>query len=344
MTCRTARELLNVILGHQPLPEFELVRRWDVVDVEDLVARTHVSFRVPVAVEAPFHLQRLVLPHQRHAVHLAVAGRATNAFVHVNAVVEVHVVRQIVDASPLNRASRAEALAHGFEKRTVRENLRMAVHACLGGRNPGEPRLLDGGVAVPAVDPVAANVPLVTELNGLIARRVYLGHPGRTIHFGKERQKTGDEENSAEDADPSNRVGAAVKDLRHRREPRAIGPLVSLPRSTRAGALYFVKCFTLCQKQAESIAESVDFLIGRLWLGTAGVKGSAPSRTCTSGGSRTSRTIRARGSLSRSDGAVRPSCGPHPVPRAGGSARGDSSTRDTSRPIAATPPACRCRR
>jgi len=49
-----------------------------------------------------------------------------------------------------------------------------------------------------------------------------------------------------------------MKDLRHRREPRAIGPLVSLPRSERAGALYFVKCFTLCQKQAESMEESVD--------------------------------------------------------------------------------------
>src|SRR5262245_33771860 len=158
----------------------------------------------------------------------------------------------------------------------------MAVHARLGGRNSGEPRLLGGGVAVPAVDPVAANVPLVTELNGLVARRVHLGHPGRTIHFGKEGQKAGNDENSAEDADPSNRVGAAVKDLRHRREPRAIGPLVSLPRSTRVGAHYFVKCFTLCQKQAGSMAESVDFSSEGA---RAGATVSAPSRTCTSGGS-----------------------------------------------------------
>src|SRR5262249_45937759 len=153
----------------------------------------------------------------------------------------------------------------------------------------------------------------------------------RTVHFGKDHQKAGDEENSAEDADPSNRVGAAVKDLRHRREPRAIGPLVSLPRSARVGALYFVKCFTLCQKQAESIAEAVDFLKMDGLAGTADAKRSAPSRTSTSGGSRTSRTIRARGSPSRSDAAGRPSCVPHPVRPADGSVHGGSSRRDTSR-------------
>src|SRR6476646_9561441 len=50
-------------------------------------------------------------------------------------------------------------------------------------------------------------------------------------------------------------------------EPRAIGPLVSLPRSTHAGAFYFVKCFTLCQKQAESMAEAVDFVRGKALAG-----------------------------------------------------------------------------
>jgi len=66
-----------------------------------------------MTVETPFHLQRLLLPHERHAINLAVAGRAADALVHVNAVVEVDEVRQIVDARPLNRFAAAEALAQG---------------------------------------------------------------------------------------------------------------------------------------------------------------------------------------------------------------------------------------
>ena len=169
-----------------------------------------------MAVEAPFHLQRLFLPHQRHAVHLSVARGASHAFVHVNAVVEVDEVRQIVHARPLNRAACAEAFAHRFEERAVREDLRVAVHARLGGRNPREPGVFDGGMAVAAVDAVACDVAFVAELNRLFARDPRLGHPRGAVHFGEQAEEGGDEEHGAEDADPGNRVGAAMEDLRHR--------------------------------------------------------------------------------------------------------------------------------
>ena len=139
----------------------------------------------------------------------------------------------------------------------------MAVHAGLGRRNSRERRRLDRRVAVATIDAVAGDVALVAELNRLLARDARLGDPRRSVHGVEEPAERGDEEDRAEDADPSNRVGAAVKDLRHRRQPRGIGPLVRIPRSTHAGGLYFVKCFTLCQKQAESMAEAVDLLKGK---------------------------------------------------------------------------------
>ena len=56
-----------------------------------------------VAVEAPFHLQRVLLPREVHQVDAPVAGDASDAFVHVDAVVEVDEVRQIVHLDPLDR-------------------------------------------------------------------------------------------------------------------------------------------------------------------------------------------------------------------------------------------------
>src|SRR6266536_3459619 len=138
MTRRTARELLNLVFRDEAGAELELIRRRDVVHAEDRVARAHEAFGTAVTVEAPFHLQRLVLPHQRHAIDLAVTGRAADAFVDVNAVVEVHKIRQIVDARPLDRFPRAEALTDRLEERAVREDLRMAVHAGFRWRNSGE--------------------------------------------------------------------------------------------------------------------------------------------------------------------------------------------------------------
>ena len=96
-------------------------------------------------------------------------------------------------------------------------------------------------MAVAAVDAVAGDVALVAELNRLLARDVRLGDPGRAVDFGEEPEQAGDEEHRAEDADPRDRVGAAVKDLRHRstsRDDRAYAYRV------RRRDLYFVKRFT----------------------------------------------------------------------------------------------------
>jgi 6,7-dimethyl-8-ribityllumazine synthase len=69
---------------------------------EDLLLRTHVALRVPMAFQAPLHLQRAVLPGERHAIDAAVTCGAAHALVHVDAVVEVNEVRQIVNLDPFD--------------------------------------------------------------------------------------------------------------------------------------------------------------------------------------------------------------------------------------------------
>ena len=116
-------------------------------------------------------------------------------------------------------------------------------------RDAGERRLLDRGVAVAAVDAVAGDVALVAELNRLLARDVRLGHPGRAVDLGEEAEQAGDEEDRAEDADPSNRVRAAMKDLRHRSrrcERRTASELTAI--RTRAGASLFCEMFHVIVK------------------------------------------------------------------------------------------------
>ena len=91
----------------------------------------------------------------------------------------------------------------------------MTVHARLRRRDAGEARRLYGRVAVAAVDAVAGDVALVAELQRLLARHVDLRDPRGAIDLVGEVEKTADEENRSENADPGNRVGASMKNLRH---------------------------------------------------------------------------------------------------------------------------------
>ena len=82
MARRAAGQLTDardVVFLHQPLAETGIVGRPLPGHVEDLVARPDVFRRVAMAVEAPLHLQRRLLIHQRHLVDPAVARRAADA-------------------------------------------------------------------------------------------------------------------------------------------------------------------------------------------------------------------------------------------------------------------------
>src|SRR5581483_1887284 len=108
-------------------------------------------------------------------------------------------------------------------------------------------------VAIAAVDAVAGDVTFVAELDRLLARHVRLGDPGRAVDFVEEAEERGDEKDGAEDTDPRDRVGAAMKDLRHRasgasrrgdrKDTRRSDRLFELTPSTRSARPLFCEYF-----------------------------------------------------------------------------------------------------
>ena len=56
----------------------------------------------------------------------------------------------------------------------------------------------------------------MAELDRLLARDVRLRHPRRAVHLIEQTKKTGDEKDGAKNGGSGQRIGAAMKDLRHR--------------------------------------------------------------------------------------------------------------------------------
>src|SRR5208337_4371333 len=90
---------------------------------------------------------------------------------------------QLVDPRPFQRPTGAETFADRLQISRVRPNLRVAVHAGLGRRNPGEARLLHRAVTVAAVDAQPGHVVLMAEGDGLRLSDSSVGDVGRTLQL-----------------------------------------------------------------------------------------------------------------------------------------------------------------
>src|SRR5215813_5930662 len=143
--------------------------------------------------------------------------RATHAFIHMNRVIEVGEVRQVMHAHPLKRLAGLETCAHWLEIRTVGPNLFVTAHANRGRRNPCGRRSLDRRMTVTAVNAVIADVVLVTELNWLLALDVRARVPARAVDLGGDKQRGDQNEYRAEDRGPRQIVCAVTENLWHRR-------------------------------------------------------------------------------------------------------------------------------
>src|SRR4051794_28905630 len=134
MTRRAVDQRTHVIFGTQLRTQLglRLARRFRrPVDVEHKLLRTDVLCRRPVAIEAPFHQQRSLLPRQGHGVDRPMTGRAADTLVDVNAVIEVNEFGEPMDAAPFDRRAGPVALADWLEHRAADPNLLVAVHADL---------------------------------------------------------------------------------------------------------------------------------------------------------------------------------------------------------------------
>ena len=125
MACITVGQPIDrdVVLLDQFPAHRELVSRRRPAHVEDLLVRPELRLGLAVAPEAPLHRQRLVLPRQGHQVHPAVAARAADPLLHVDRVVEVRIVRQLVDPVPTNRLVGPHARPHRLEHRALGPDL-----------------------------------------------------------------------------------------------------------------------------------------------------------------------------------------------------------------------------
>src|ERR1700688_1298115 len=168
-----------------------------------------------MAFQAPLHLQRILLVHQRHLVDRAVTGVAADSFIDMNTVVEKNEVGELVHARPLEALAGAVAGADWLQHLGVGPDLRVAVHASFRRRDSGEARSLNRGVAIAAVDAEAGNVMLVAEGDRLRLAHASIGYVGRALDLHRDPTERSNHEDRAENCGPGQGVGAAMKNLRH---------------------------------------------------------------------------------------------------------------------------------
>ena len=128
------------------------------VQISNVFLRSEVWLGFSVTIKAPGHTQRFGLIDLIHLVDASVAGNTADTPVHVDTVIEVNVVGQIVHLFPFNGFIVCLAFAYtkklfasrvdgGVGDRTIRICRTMAVHASLGGRQRSMGRFVDGRVA-----------------------------------------------------------------------------------------------------------------------------------------------------------------------------------------------------
>ena len=201
---------------HEPRPEHRLRHRRPVSHREHLAARTDELLRRAVTVEAPLHLQRVLLQHQRHLVDPPVARLASHALLHVDAVVEVDEVRQVVHPNPAQRIDR-----RGSSRGPVRESAPSPRSASGSSCRSWSAEFRRTPTFPPTYGSTGSRCRRrrrggVAELNRLLDELFGARHIGRPAKDDEETDQPAGQEKDADNTDPREGIGAATKYLRHR--------------------------------------------------------------------------------------------------------------------------------
>jgi hypothetical protein len=218
VTRRTAGQLLrgaDFVFCRELLAHFFLILGRFPIHIENLVSRTQIPFGIAVAIQAPLHIQRRSLEHQRHIVNRTVASGATDAFIDVNAVIEINVVRKAMHSDPLDGLIGAITFANWLKISDVVEEHGMAIHAGFRRRDASEGGILDARVTVTTIDAIVSDVMLVAELNRLIASHPLIGDVGRSGNDQHRRESKTGEDRGSKQTKPGNKICTAMKDLGH---------------------------------------------------------------------------------------------------------------------------------
>jgi hypothetical protein len=216
---------VNLVLLDEFASKRGLIGR-DPVQIKNLLARADEFLRCAMTFQAPFHVERVGLPGERHLIELPVARRATDAVIHMDAVVEKNKIRRGIDARPAQWLLRGETFANGREQWRVLPDLRMAGHADFRRGNSGKRGFLDGCMAESAIEAESGDVMLVAEGDRLFERDVLARRPRRPVNRVQNSAAAGDQKNPGDNAAAGNGIGAPPENLRHRfsTNPRRLYP------------------------------------------------------------------------------------------------------------------------
>lgn len=156
-----------MVLRQQRLALLRLIGRRPPLHVEYFVLWPQIVLRRAVARYAERHRESMRLIGHLQVRHVAMATRAADAVFNVNGVVEIDVLGQASDASPVQRRVVDQAVAHGCQHARISPDLRMTGHARVGRWHPGGRSRRYRYVAIAAVDAQFAGVMLVAELRWL---------------------------------------------------------------------------------------------------------------------------------------------------------------------------------
>src|SRR5688572_15159162 len=135
----------------------------------------------------------------------------------MNAVIEIRVFGQVMNAFPFDGFVLAKTRSYRFQIFGISEELAMAIHARLRrGHASGRGRL-DRLMAVTAIDTIVADVMLVTELNRLILFDVNACQIRRSGDLCVGKKRGAGEQGGGDHADPGDIVCTLVKELCHSR-------------------------------------------------------------------------------------------------------------------------------
>lgn len=193
---------VDVLGGDDLVPDFRTVAVRLPAELRHVFNRAQVRSGIAMTIETPPHAERLDLLHNIHLVHTSVATDAAHARGNVRLVIEINVIRKLMNLDPRNRLPRCVTLAHFQQSLTLRLDPRMAVHASGRGGNRGVRGFVYRVMTVVAIHPEIAGMKLMTvrnRLNGRVAR----------VHHTRMREVcvgsgTGDGEQAYQNARDSN--------------------------------------------------------------------------------------------------------------------------------------------
>ena len=111
--------------------------------VEHAVPGTDVLFWITMAIEAPFHIQGVFNPDERHLVDCTVTAGASDPFGDMDIVPEIDKIGQVVNPVPLEGLLVSPRSSNGLEIRCLGPDERMTCHTGLDGGNARKGSLLD---------------------------------------------------------------------------------------------------------------------------------------------------------------------------------------------------------